>query len=282
MVASKSIEKRIKQIKGLHARLGLDTKIEDVKPSEYVERLFRDDEVLSGLERATKRVRPEVHEIKIGILMAFLSQVERYGFLSRDINYADWCSGRGELAYVITHFVGAESVRVDKNFPRKNIIEECFPCTRQYQIPKIQLDLTAVDYDGNVLQIQKNPSGKVAYLGTHCCGSLADLVVKYLDLQTEKPDFIGIVPCHHEKMDFELSTKASKLKLSEDIFAVLKRAIADLQRTDGYHNVARRAMEMIDHYRAENLKLLGYDAKVVRLYPPSVSPFNHMIIGIRR
>ena len=82
-------------------------------------------------------------------------------------------------------------------------------------------------------------------------------------------------------MEFELSALASKTRLDEKLFSLVKRAVAYLQHHNGYHPVARKSMEVIDYFRAENLRRMGYDAKVVRIYHPNVSPFNHMIIGLK-
>ena len=281
MPKSRTIEQNIKLIEGLHSRLRLKEVIEDGEKSATIDSLFKDDDILSGLETAAKKLKTSSHEVKIKILRAFLSQIDFYGFANENVTYVDWCSGRGELAYTICHLIGSKGVRVDRKFAKRNIIEDFFYCTRQHNIPTVTLDLTHIDYDGNVPPIPRNTKGKVAYLGVHCCGSLTDLIARYGQLQKRHPDFIGILPCHHEKMDFKLSTLASELRLSREIFDVLIRAAGDLKSADGYHEAARKAVDIIDYYRAENLKLFGYDAKVIRLYPVNVSQFNHMIIGVK-
>jgi len=276
-----TLDKRVTLIRGIHRRLKLDTEIEDGEVSGAVERLLKNEDVLSGLEKVTRELRTTAHEIKISVLRAFLSQLAKYGFLSPNVNYVDWCSGRGELAYSLAHLVGSQVVRSDRKFPKKNLLEEIFPCTKEYGITKVLFDLKSLASMEQVPNVPENPKGKVAYVGTYCCGSLPDLIVRYAQLQSEVPDFIAILPCHHEKMDFELSALAAKIKLDERLFALLTKASGHIRYSDGYHTVARRAMEVIDYFRAENLKLLGYDAKVVRIYHPNVSPFNHMIIGVK-
>ena len=276
-----TLDKRITLINGIHRRLKLDSEIEDGKVSAAIERLFKDDEVLSGLEKATRELRTTAHEIKMSVLKAFLSQLAKYGILSPNVDYVDWCSGRGELAYSLAHLVGSPVVRSDRKFSKKNLLEELFPCTRDYDIRNLQFDLNSLRSSNDVRAIPENPKGRVAYVGTYCCGSLPDLIVRYAQLQERMPDLIAIIPCHHEKMDFELSNLASRISLSQDVFNALRRVAGDLQLQNGYHVVARKAMEIIDYHRSLNLKHLGYDAKFVRIYSPSVSPFNNMIIGVK-
>jgi hypothetical protein len=74
---------------------------------------------------------------------------------------------------------------------------------------------------------------------------------------------------------------ASGIKLNEKLFALLARAAGHIQHSDGYSSVARKAMEIIDYVRTENLKVMGYNARTVRLYHPNVSPFNSLLIGTR-
>lgn len=282
MGVQKAIKVRVNFIRGLHKRLGLDNLIELGETSEPVASRFGDKHVRRGLERAIKELRSDVHKIKVNILTALLSQVEQYGFLDGSCDYVDWCSGRGELSYAITHLFGGSTVRVDRKFSKTNILENYFPCTQHYQVPTVVFDLTTLREKVNAPPIVIGQNKKIAYVGSHCCGSLPDLIVQYGELQREKPDFVAIIPCHHEKMDFELSTLASKIAINKDIFKLLTRAVADLHGTDGYHDAARKAMEIIDHHRALNLRHLGYDSKVVRLYHPNVSSYNHLIIGVRR
>ncbi|MBS3104950.1 hypothetical protein J4234_01710 [Candidatus Woesearchaeota archaeon] len=276
-----TLDERVTLIRGIHRRLNLDTEIVDGKVSGAVDRLLKDDDVLSGLEKATRELRTTAHEIKISVLRAFLSQLAKYGFLRPDVDYVDWCSGRGELAYSLAHLIGPQVVRSDRRFSKKNLVEKIFPCTKEYGITKIPFDLKSLTSMQHVPTIPESPKGKVAYVGTYCCGSLADLIVRYAELQQRMPDFIGILPCHHEKMEFELSNLASKISLSRDIFNLLRRAVEYLQLEDGYRAVARKAMDIIDYHRALNLRHLGYDARVVRIYPHSVSPFNNMLVGVK-
>lgn len=280
-MAGSRVKNRTGIIKGLHRKLGIDGKIEDGRVSSSVERLFKDDGILSGLEKAAKTLRTSAHEVKVGILRAMLSQVDIYGFLNPNYDYVDWCSGRSELAYTLAHLIGARVVRVDKRFPNKNIIKEIFPCTQQYNVPAVKFDLTGRE-DWQHITVLENPKRKVAYIGAHCCGSLPDLIVYYAELQKKKPDFVALLPCHHEKMDFELSTLATRIDIDDKWFRILTRAAADLKNPNGYHEAARKSMEIINYYRAENLRNLGYKADIVRLFHPNFSHYNYLIVGVRR
>ena len=222
-----------------------------------------------------------MHKVKLGILKPLLSEIDNAGFLEPDVNYVDWCSGKSFLAYAIAHLVGAPVTRVDVRFPRSYILERYFPCVSKYDIPFVKFDLSTLKDKEQSPEIPKAADGRIAYLGLYCCGSLPDLIGRYAQLQGKLPDLVAVVPCHHGQMTFDLSTLASGIKLNEKLFALLARAAGHMQHSDGYRSVARRAMEIIDYVRAENLKVMGYNARVVRLYHPNVSPFNTLLIGTR-
>ena len=280
MKKSRTLEERIVLIRGLHRRLGIE--IEEAKPSERVDKLFQDPRLQVGLDNLAREQRTTAHKVKLSVLKPFLSEIDNAGFLESDVGYVDWCSGKGFLAYLIAHSVEALVIRVDVKFPRNYLLEKYFPCVLEHEIPKVKLDLATLKDDRHPPQISEEPNGKTAYIGMYCCGSLPDLIVKYAQLQREMPDFIAILPCHYEKMDLELSALAAKTRLDEKLFTLLARASRRIGHSDGYHTVARKAMEVVDYFRAENLKVMGYDAKVVRIYHPNVSPFNHLIVGIKR
>lgn len=223
-----------------------------------------------------------MHKVKLGILKPLLSEIDNAGFMEPDVNYVDWCSGKSFLAYVIAHLIGAPVTRVDIRFPRSYLLERYFPCVGQFEMPAFKFDLTTLRDKKQPPEIPKAIDGRVAYLGLYCCGSLPDLIGRYAQLQDKLPDLVAVVPCHHWQMDFELSTLASGIKLSEKLFALLSRAAGYIHHSDGYRSVARRAIEIIDYIRTENLKAMGYDARVVRIYHPNVSPFNTLLIGTRR
>ena len=281
MKKEKTLEERITFIRGLHRRL--DVKLEEANSSKRVTELFEDQELQNGLNSLAREQKTTVHKVKLSVLTPFLSEIDNSGFLQSDVSYVDWCSGRGFLTHLIAHSFGASVTMVDVRFPRNYILERHFPCVLGYEIPRVKFDLTSLRDDKHPTQIPENTNDRIAYIGMHCCGSLPDLIVRYAQLQSRMPDFIAILTCHHEKMDFELSTLASKIKIDDEkLFALVKRVVAHLKYYDGYHPVARKAMEIIDYLRAENLQRMGYEARVVRIYHPNVSPFNHMVIGIRR
>ncbi|MBS3113682.1 hypothetical protein J4448_01150 [Candidatus Woesearchaeota archaeon] len=279
MKKSRTLEERLTFIRGLHRRLEIE--IEAASSSERVEKFIENPELQAGLTNLAREQRITVHKVKLSVLKPFLSEIDNSGFLESDINYVDWCSGRGFLAYLVSHFVGAPVTMIDIKFPKNHLLERYFPCILEHEIPKVKFNLTTLKCDRYLPQMPEESNGKTAYMSMHCCGSLPDLIVRYAQLQSRMPDLIAILPCHYEKMEFELSALASKTRLDEKLFSLVKRAVAYLQHHNGYHPVARKSMEVIDYFRAENLRRMGYDAKVVRIYHPNVSPFNHMIIGLK-
>ncbi|MBI2658202.1 hypothetical protein HYX08_05925 [Candidatus Woesearchaeota archaeon] len=280
MSKSQVLEERIKLISGLHERWKIGEELQETKPSKRVEKLFEDSHLQEGVDSLAREQKTTVHKIKLGILKPLLSEIDNAGFLEPDVNYVDWCSGKSFLAYAIAHLAGAPVTRVDVRFPRSYLLERYFPCIRKYDIPFVKFDLATLRDKKPSPEILR-ADGKVAYLGLYCCGSLPDLIGRYAQLQSSLPDLFAVVPCHHGQMDFDMSTLASGIKLSEKLFTVLARAVGHMQQSDGYRPVARKAMEIIDYVRAENLKAMGYNARIVRLYHPNVSPFNNLLIGTR-
>ena len=277
------LEERIRLIRGLHERWKVDKELQATKPSKRVEKLFEDSQLQKGVNSLTREQRTTVHKVKLGILKPLLSEIDNVGFLEPDVYYVDWCSGKSFLAYAIAYLIRAQVTRVDVRFPSSYLLKRYFPCVRQYEIEMatFKFDLTTLRDKEQPPEIPKATDGKVAYLGLYCCGSFPDLIGRYAQLQGKLPDLVAIVPCHHGQMTFDLSTLASGIKLNEKLFALLAKASGHMQHPDGYRSVARRAMEIIDYVRTENLKAMGYNARVVRLYHPNVSPFNSLLIGTR-